>query len=221
LNFVKNVKLIIKIIVSIFPLIYFNFFFLKKKELLVSNNTGLVIDGFPRSGNTFCAVSFRKFQKKKIQISHHTHSPANIKRALKLNIPVILLIRKPEDSLKSLMIMFPYMSFSIISFWYYIFYRSLLLYRDKLLIIDFEILTKEYQLMLERYNKKFNSSLIVHKVTKQNEIEIFEEIKKIKNNNSDGIAIPQIDRTTKKAEFKINKNNFWFKKAEEIYLNLK
>jgi hypothetical protein len=58
----------------------------------VSRTTQLVIEGYPRLGNTFAVVAFLQAQKEDVRIAHHLHAPAQVIRAARWRIPTIVLI---------------------------------------------------------------------------------------------------------------------------------
>ena len=53
----------------------------------------LVIEGFPRSGNTWTEALIRAYAKDPVRLAHHSHAPAHVLYALKEKIPVLLLAR--------------------------------------------------------------------------------------------------------------------------------
>lgn len=73
-----------------------------KDQRLVYKHTDLCVEGFPRSANSFVAGMIGSSQGKDFQLAHHTHAPAQIIRACKLNVPTLVLIRKPIDAVISL-----------------------------------------------------------------------------------------------------------------------
>ena len=59
-------------------------------------------DGYPRSGNTFTiGLIERIYPSLKGKGSHHLHSIAGIKLAIKNNLPIVVMIRNPEDAIIS------------------------------------------------------------------------------------------------------------------------
>jgi len=60
----------------------------------------LCIDGFPRSANSF-AVNLVHTTCPDLKINHHLHSPVIIKKAVRDEIPIFILIRDPEDAVTS------------------------------------------------------------------------------------------------------------------------
>ena len=67
----------------------------------------IVIEGFPRSGNTFAVVAFEQAQRESVRVAHHLHMPAQVIRAVQWSIPILLLARKPTDAALSWIIRGP------------------------------------------------------------------------------------------------------------------
>ncbi len=67
-----------------------------------TQETEIVIDGFPRSGNTFVTVAFLLAQQRPVNIAHHLHSPFQSIRAWDLGVPSLVPIREPIDAVASL-----------------------------------------------------------------------------------------------------------------------
>lgn len=59
----------------------------------------LCIEGFGSSANTYTYQLFNELLNG--HVSHHTHTNANIKRAIRFGVPVVLLYRDPEDAIPS------------------------------------------------------------------------------------------------------------------------
>jgi hypothetical protein len=60
----------------------------------------LCIDGYPRSANSY-AVNLAYNLNPSLRLVHHIHSQVIIRKAVKLGIPTIVLIRKPKDAIVS------------------------------------------------------------------------------------------------------------------------
>jgi hypothetical protein len=87
-----------------YPKLYFTFGVLRGEifqERKVTKNTDIVIDGYPRSANSFAVGAFRHAQSTPVKIGYHLHVPAQIVRSCELCIPTILLIRHPVDTIVS------------------------------------------------------------------------------------------------------------------------
>ncbi|RMG27959.1 MAG: hypothetical protein D6732_19595, partial [Methanobacteriota archaeon] len=49
-----------------------------RMEKLIGARTEIVIEGYPRSANTFAVVAFRLAQNRPVKIAHHLHMEAQI-----------------------------------------------------------------------------------------------------------------------------------------------
>lgn len=77
-----------------------------RPKLIVSGGAELVLEGFPRSGNTFLASLMRQAAPD-LNFSHHTHLIANLERAKREKLPAVVLFRNPLDSVSSLVVKNP------------------------------------------------------------------------------------------------------------------
>ena len=68
---------------------------------LLNDNTDLVIEGFPRSANSFFEMALRAYLPKTLQFAHHCHARAHVEEAVRRGIPCIVLIRNPIDAIVS------------------------------------------------------------------------------------------------------------------------
>jgi len=60
-----------------------------------------LLDGYPRSGNTFAASLVKYIFGKDVSFVHHFHAIAPIKIALRKDLPVCILIRDPKEAITS------------------------------------------------------------------------------------------------------------------------
>ena len=58
--------------------------------------TQLVIEGYPRSANTYAVVAFAAVQPERPRIAHHLHVAAQVLAAVDRDIPTMVLIRRPQ-----------------------------------------------------------------------------------------------------------------------------
>lgn len=65
---------------------------------LTRADTELVIEGFPRSGNSFSVFAFSNFGADALRLAHHVHSPSLIVLAARYRLPAVVLIRAPDDA---------------------------------------------------------------------------------------------------------------------------
>ena len=70
-------------------------------------DTDAVVEGYPRSGNTFAVRAIKMMMQKhnlSYHIAHHTHNAMNLQIGTSLNKPCIVLLRDPMDAMLSLQI---------------------------------------------------------------------------------------------------------------------
>jgi len=122
-----------------------------------TDETELVIDGFPRSGNTFAVVAFQLAQPNPVRVSHHIHSPGHIRTAVMRGTPVMLTARQPRDAVVSCVIREPYVSLKQALRAYTTFYESLLSVRDRVVVADFDQITTDMGSVIDRINERFDT----------------------------------------------------------------
>jgi hypothetical protein len=191
---------------------------------IVDDSTDIVIEGFPRSSNSFAVQAFRRSQQKDVKIATHTHSHAQIIEAVRLDKPTLVLIRKPADciiSLKALELeanhgddaLMKRMKISEFIRWYIIFYTSLQPYKNKFVLAQFEEITTDFGKVAEKINQKYHTSFNIFNHTKDAEKEIF---------NSAGFHLSPSDKRDiyKKqieVEYYSDENKALRLKAENVY----
>jgi hypothetical protein len=124
---------------------------------VVGQGTQIVIDGFPRSANTFAVIAFRMAQQDPVEVAHHVHLPAQILAAVKATLPTILLIREPEEVVTSLVLRFPHISVAKAVKRYVRFYGQLAPHRDAVVVADFSQVVRDYGSVVRRVNERFRT----------------------------------------------------------------
>ena len=74
----------------------------------ISDRTRLVVEGFPRSGNTFATFAIQHAQPRPLAIASHAHVPAQVAAAVALRLPTLVVVRDPLDTLTSLLVAAPH-----------------------------------------------------------------------------------------------------------------
>ncbi len=72
---------------------------------LAKRSSEIVIEGFPRSGNSSTVERFRMAQSRNVKIAHHLHHPLQVKLAKKFDTPCLILFREPEEAVISLKVL--------------------------------------------------------------------------------------------------------------------
>lgn len=163
------------------PLLFYSIYGLihglrsKSYPKFVNRDTKIVIEGFQRSANTFAARALQYAQPTQIDIAYHVHTPAQIIRAVKWEIPTLVLIRNPKDAVSSFVAHWPRVSVSQTLKIYIDFYRSIRNYKSGYVIGQFEEVTQNYSIIIQRVNAKFGTDFLVPFVDKIQKDKFLEE----------------------------------------------
>jgi hypothetical protein len=122
--------------------------------------TEIVIEGFPRSANSFAVAAFARAQGRKPQIAHHVHAPAQVIAAARNGKPVIVLIRDPEDAVLEYVIKKPAITIRQALRGYVRFYAPLLKYRSRFVTGAFEEVTTDFGAVIRRVNERFGTMFL-------------------------------------------------------------
>lgn len=126
----------------------------------VDRSTDLVIEGFPRSANTYALVAFRLAQRRPVRIAHHVHGPSQIWAAIRWNVPVLLLVREPGLAVASLLVRYPKLSPKTCLENYIRFYKPLLESRGAFVVGSFIMVTKSFPTVIRQVNRVFGTAFL-------------------------------------------------------------
>jgi hypothetical protein len=138
--------------------------------------TDVVIEGFPRSGNTFAVGAFRMAQIVKPLIAHHHHVPAQVIAGAKKGIPVLLLIREPDEAVLSYVVRYPHLALSQALRHYIRFYSRCLPYRSDVVTASFDEVTSDMGAVTRRLNERFRTAFAEFEHTEANVARCFDEM---------------------------------------------
>lgn len=133
--------------------------------VVVTPTTDIVIEGYPRSGNSVAFASLLAAQSASIRIAHHTHAPANVIAGVEAGIPVLVLIRAPEDAVIGLVSIKPDLTVVQAMRGYRRFYEPILPYRDRIVVSRSEDVSDGFEGLVERINQRFGTSFDAPEVT--------------------------------------------------------
>jgi hypothetical protein len=174
---------------------------------VVEADTELVIDGFQRSANTFSVVAFEVAQPRPVKTAHHLHAVAQIKEAVKLGVPAMVLIRDPDACTVSHLIRKPHLTpTEILSSWIR-FYEQLTPYRHRVVTADFREVTTDFGAVIARVNRAFGTTFAEFEHTKVNVERCFSIIER-GNSERNGtvvetlVARPSVEREDLKQIFR-------------------
>lgn len=124
----------------------------------VSRTTEIVIEGYPRSGNTFAVEAFRLAQGRQIEIAHHLHAAAQIKRAARLDVPAVVLIREPSEAILSVMVRDPHASVRWALRSYIRFYSAVVPFLEKTVVAPFATVTSDLASIIRMVNERYGTA---------------------------------------------------------------
>ncbi|NBD32734.1 MAG: hypothetical protein GVY17_07165 [Cyanobacteria bacterium] len=144
----------------------------------LTHDTEIVIEGFPRTANTFAYIAFKSAQNRPVKAGHHTHAAAQVIAGVKKNLPTVVLIRDPEAAVISYLIggFDPEISMKQVIYDYIAFYKPILPYRDRYILASFEAITQDYGAVIRRVNEKFGTQFQEFDHTEENVKECFDLI---------------------------------------------
>ncbi len=117
--------------------------------------TGIVIEGFPRSANSYAVVAF-KLVNPNVPVGHHLHVPVQLKRAARFNIPAVMVLRAPEEAVASFMVFQNSLNADLYVQEYVRFYRALLPCTKHLLVASFETIISDMNRIIAAVNQRFD-----------------------------------------------------------------
>lgn len=149
------------------------------KDKIISRDSDIVIEGFPRSGNTFAVVAFRLAQEQDVKIAHHLHIEAQVLMGVRWGIPVLVLIRNPLDAIASLKVRHPGLRIDHAFRAYIRFYSIIKKVADNVVFADFVETTKHFGEVIGRVNERFGTNFSVFEYTPDNLEMVFREIENL------------------------------------------
>jgi len=181
----------------------------KYRSRVVDKQTELVIEGYPRSANTFAVAAFMLAQERPVRIAHHLHVPAQVIQAVKWNIPTLVLIRKPEDAVLSRIIRKPFISIEFALRDYIRFYESIRELGDGYVLATFDEAIHDLGNVIRRVNYRFGCDFRVFEHTPSNVERVFRMVEQMDLRDTgkntvceETVARPSRDRERKKSQLK-------------------
>jgi hypothetical protein len=125
----------------------------------ITDRTELVVEGFPRSGNTFTVFALQNATDNLSSIASHVHHPSQVKRAVARGIPTVLVVREPIAALSSYLTYGRHGKPGAALREYASYHRELLPYVDQILICDFTEVVSDLSSVIARINERFSMSI--------------------------------------------------------------
>jgi hypothetical protein len=139
----------------LFPLLGLN---RHARRRVVTRATGVCIEGYPRSANSYTVFSFRHWNPG-VRIAHHLHTPLQVARAARLGVPCAVLIRAPLDAVASVLVMDRERISDSAAYRSYLhFYSKALPLRDRVVVASFAEVVEDPSTLVKRLNSVFGTS---------------------------------------------------------------
>jgi len=135
---------------------------------VITRDTQIVIDSFPRSANTFVTVAFQISQPCSVRIAHHLHAPAQIIAGARMGIPILVPVRDPRAAAVSLTIRSSYISLDQALRAHARFHERVLPYRAACHVALFEEVTSDLGAVIDNLNAHFGSTFTRFEHTSEN-----------------------------------------------------
>ncbi|WP_457637192.1 hypothetical protein [Oceanithermus sp.] len=231
---IYNTRYRLRTEISRHPALYYpllDLFKSPRRKLKVSKNTEIVIEGYPRSANTFAVAAFQVAQGRSVRIARHLHSPAQVKVASALKLPTIILIRDPEDAITSLLVRDTLLSARVAIIYYITFYSDILLYKDSYVLAHFDDVISNYGNIIQKLNIKYgtNFHLFLNTQDNINKVLALVEEMDMQERKQDTVSELTVARPSelrnklksqRKHELYVRSNATLMKRAYEIYQNM-
>jgi hypothetical protein len=124
---------------------------------VVGSDTQIVIEGFPRTANTFSVYAFQMAQTAPVRVAHHLHAPSQVIFAARRGVPAVVLVRPPEDAVLSLASWSPHVSLGHALAAYSRFYERLLPYRERCVAAEFRDVTSDLGRVIDAVNARYGT----------------------------------------------------------------
>lgn len=144
--------------------------------LTVCPETNLVLEGFPRSGNTFACKAFLMAQKSRVNLAHHLHSPAQVIAAGKMGIPALVIVRQPVDAVCSLLLRDKKITPKQALRGWLRFHEKLISYHGNYITATFDQVTTDFGEVIARINTRFRTSFDPFEHSIENRENLFRDI---------------------------------------------
>lgn len=106
-------------------------------ENAVHEDTDVVIEGFPRSANTFLVHALELAVNDNMRIAHHLHDPCQIKCAVRNRVPCFVIVRDPLDAAVSWKLKEPFLDTGLMLQIYGAFYRYVIRFEQSVVFLRY------------------------------------------------------------------------------------
>ena len=154
---------------------------------VVRSGDDIVIEGFPRSANTFATYAFFHAQPNPIKAGNHFHSGMQIQLAGRYKVPALVVYREPRAAIKSFIVYhLGEVSARQAINRYIDFHESILITRNAFVAAPFEEVTSDFGLSIDRLNDFFKTDFCRFEHEDDNVDAVYAKIKLKKDARNSG-----------------------------------
>lgn len=147
------------------------------RDLIVGSRTELVIEGYPRSGNTFAAHAFRLAQGRDVSVATRCHAAAQVLEGIRRNLPCLVLIREPRDAAISAYVLSRgHLTPGFLLRHYVRYYQTLEPHLHRIVVASFSQVSSDFGTVIERLNHKYQTEFRPFVNSDQNVQAVFRSI---------------------------------------------
>ena len=160
-----------------------------KRQTLAGRRTAIVIEGFLRSGNTYSVAAFQVANGTGPIVAHHLHGGAHVRRAVRLRLPTVVLIRRPTDAVSSYLVRRPTLTPDDALLEYLDFYRTAWPARDGFVVAPFELVVSDFGAVIDRVNERFGTSFVRFESDRASELAAVALVEEMNRRECDGEVV--------------------------------
>ena len=178
------------------------------REHVIESDTEIMIEGYPRSGNTFAVAAFELAQVRPVRIARHLHASAHVIVGAQRGLPVLVVIRNPIDAVTSLVIRHPGLHVSDCLAAYLSFHKHLLPFRADIVVAPFDRVITDFGSVISDVNLRFGTSFTLFQHTPESVAAVFDlvdemdrvDVTRRSMKRAETVARPTREREVRKAQ---------------------
>lgn len=117
-----------------------------------------MIEGFTRSAVTFATIAFQLAQQTPVRVAHTLHAVGHVLEATRRDVPTLVTIREPDETVLSAVVREPYLSLDGMLAAYTRFYSGIQPMRDHLVVGRFDSIVHDLGAVTRAINARFGTS---------------------------------------------------------------
>lgn len=179
-----------------------------KRATLARPDTAIVIEGFLRSGNTFSVAAFTVANGRSLHVGRHLHAAAHVRRAVRLGLPTVVLVRQPQEAVLSYLVRRPTLRASDAVLEYLDFYRGAWPARAGFVVAPFTEVVSDFGATIAAVNARFGTSFQPYRATPDHQAAAFAIVEEMNRRECDGRVVeshvgrPSGERDRRKEELR-------------------